>query len=86
MLMPAARVPTRSETNSATVKAVTITVSTANFCRITDRRDTGPASTRSSVPASSSPATARAPMPIANDEDEHRGHEREHLGVDEPGR
>ena len=63
--MPAARVPMTIETKSASVNATTMTTSTANFCRITLRRETGYASTMSRVPASSSPATARAPKPTA---------------------
>ena len=63
--IPAACVPITIDTKSASVNAITMTISTANFCRITLRRETGYASTMSRVPASSSPATARAPKPTA---------------------
>ena len=50
----------------AATTTTTAVTSAATRCRARDGRLTGCARVRSRVPASSSPATSRAPAPIAN--------------------
>ena len=63
--MPTISTPTRSEVQRTRPSRATSVTRAAAFSKMSRRRETGFASRRSIVPASSSPAVARAPAPIA---------------------